>query len=94
MKDSYREVYPDPVLKPGNIWSPVFQGREPQDRIDMIYFKGRGLKVVTSAVFTTDVESTQGSWESPTAVTRKNTWPSDHAAVVFTFQFKSEQESR
>ena len=37
--DAYREVFPDPILKPGNTWSPLFP-ETPQDRIDFIYYYG------------------------------------------------------
>ncbi|CAJ0948925.1 unnamed protein product, partial [Mesorhabditis belari] len=44
-KDSYRELYPDPVNDPANTWSTTEKtnrlfGREPQDRIDFILYRG------------------------------------------------------
>ncbi|MGD1978791.1 MAG: endonuclease/exonuclease/phosphatase family protein [Akkermansiaceae bacterium] len=86
MIDSFREANPDPVRHPGNTWSPVFRGKEPQDRIDLIYYKGRGLKTVSSKVFTTAVEATLGRETTATSAVRNNTWPSDHAAVISTFR--------
>lgn len=89
MIDSYREAHPDPVKKPGDTWSPVFRGEEPQDRIDLIYYKGAGVKTVSSEVFTTAVEVTLGRESSDTSKVQGNTWPSDHAAVVSLFRLTS-----
>lgn len=86
MIDSYREANPDPVRKPGNTWSPVFQGDEPQDRIDLVYYKGKGVKTVSSKVFTMPVEVTLGRETRATSAVRNNTWPSDHAAVLSVFR--------
>ncbi len=90
LKDSFRELHPNPVLDPGTTWSTIFKGDEPQDRIDYIYYKGRRLRAVGSLVFTTGVENTLGSWKtvgnSGSKATQNNTWPSDHAAVVTRFQ--------
>lgn len=88
MQDSFRVVHPDPAALPGNTWSPVFKGTEPQDRIDFVYFKGAAFTPIASQVFTTAVENTTGTWGSSTAPLLNNTWPSDHAAVLTTFQMK------
>jgi len=83
--DSYREVHPDPVSDPGHTWSPVHvehedgSGRpEPQDRIDFVLYRGRGLRVLDSRVV---VSGTVRVWPE----VADNAWPSDHAAVVTTF---------
>ncbi len=39
--DSFRKLHPNPVLKPGNSWSTIHKGTEPQDRIDFVYYRGR-----------------------------------------------------
>jgi endonuclease/exonuclease/phosphatase family metal-dependent hydrolase len=80
--DTYRYIHPDPVLSPGNTWSPVFKATEPQDRIDRIYWQGALLKPTASRTFTTEVETTVGREGSSTAPVLNNTWPSDHAAVI------------
>ena len=80
--DSYRAIHPDPVLQPGNTWSPVFKGTEPQDRIDRIYWQGAALKPRAASTFTTAVETTLGREGSPIAAVANNSWPSDHAAVI------------
>ncbi len=83
--DSFRAIHPDPVAKPGNTWSPLFKGTEPQDRIDFVYFKGNGVTVTASEMFNTPVEVTVGSWGNSIAPALNNTWPSDHSAVLSTF---------
>lgn len=80
--DTYRYIHADPVLSPGNTWSPVFKGTEPQDRIDRIYWQGAALKPIAARTFTTAVETTLGREGSSTAPVANNSWPSDHAAVI------------
>lgn len=86
MKDSFREVHPDPAALAGETWSPIFKGGEAQDRIDFVYFMGNAATPVASEVFTTAVEEMVGTWGGSTDVTKNNTWPSDHASVVSTFK--------
>ena len=84
MVDSFRAAHPDPLKDPGFTWSPIHKAGEPQDRIDFIYHKGSGVKIRDSRVFTTHIEVTVGPWgagDDPGSM-KKNTWPSDHAAVV------------
>lgn len=85
LRDSYREVHPDPVGSPGHTWSPIHaehedgSGRpEPQDRIDFVLYRGRGLRVLDSRVV---VSGTIRVWPEVAA----NGWPSDHAAVLTRF---------
>jgi len=89
--DSYRAIHPNPVASPGYTWSPVYtlkqpwsdHSYEPQDRIDFIYFRGLvNVKGVTSEVFVVGKPMGYGSHEN-------NEWPSDHAAVVTTFNIKT-----
>ncbi|SHI85908.1 Exonuclease III [Rubritalea squalenifaciens DSM 18772] len=82
--DSFREVNPDPVLKPSNTWSPLFLG-DAQDRIDFIYYKGSSLTPTSSGMFHTAIEETLGAWGSSITPALNNTWPSDHGAVLTTF---------
>ncbi len=90
MVDSFRAVHPDPVKEPGFTWSAIHKGGEPQDRIDFIYHKGDGVAVVGSRVFTTHVEATVGPWGESydIALIRKNSWPSDHSAVLTEYLVK------
>ncbi|MGW0835169.1 HAD-IA family hydrolase [Streptomyces prunicolor] len=83
LRDSYREVHPDPAADPGHTWSPIHpvnedgSGRaEPQDRID--YVLHRGLTVLDSRTF---VVGTPSPWPDVSG----NCWPSDHAAVLTVF---------
>ncbi|HIG84189.1 MAG TPA: hypothetical protein EYG40_01755 [Verrucomicrobia bacterium] len=69
MIDAYRVVHPDPVIHPGNTWTPI-DLNDVQDRIDMVQFKGASLSVIDCRVFTT---IPQGRW------------PSDHAGVLAEF---------
>lgn len=90
MIDSFRAVHPDPVKDPGFTWSAIHKAGEPQDRIDFIYHKGPGVVVRNAKVFATRVEATIGPWgkEDEIALVRKNTWPSDHSAVLVEFLLK------
>ena len=83
LRDSYREVHPDPVRDPGHTWSPVHvehedgSGRpEPQDRIDYVLY--RGLRVLDSRTFVSGTPQVCPDVAG-------NDWPSDHAAVITTF---------
>lgn len=80
--DSYRYIHPNPLSTPGDTWSPVFKGTEPQDRIDRIYWQGRALQPTAARTFTTAVETTIGREGSSITPVANNTWPSDHAAVL------------
>ena len=46
-KDSYRELYPDPVKYPCLTWSPMSK-LDIQYRIDFIYYMGKNVKVTES----------------------------------------------
>lgn len=83
--DSFRAAYPNPVSVPGNTWSSIHKGTEPQDRIDRIYFKSPSTNVMSANVFTTEVETIIGPWGSSTTPILNNTWPSDHAAVIVSY---------
>ncbi|MGH3714131.1 MAG: endonuclease/exonuclease/phosphatase family protein [Micromonosporaceae bacterium] len=83
--DSYRVIRPSPVTDPGNTWSPVYPRHdggtgvpEPQDRIDFIY----GIGPVTPTGSAAVVYGAPTPYPNHTG----NAWPSDHAAVVSTYQ--------
>ncbi|GGJ00036.1 hypothetical protein GCM10010121_007920 [Streptomyces brasiliensis] len=87
LRDSYREAHPDPVAEPGHTWSPIHpfhedgsRRPEPQDRIDFVLH--RGLTVLDSR---TVVTGTPRPWPDVAG----NDWPSDHAAVLTSFGFRS-----
>ena len=77
--DSYRTIYPDEMKNPGITWSPAYKVGDPRthhDRIDFVYFKGKGLQVK-------DVKILGESEENADLVV--SPYPSDHRAVVATF---------
>ncbi|MED5585520.1 MAG: endonuclease/exonuclease/phosphatase family protein [Verrucomicrobiota bacterium] len=69
MIDAYRVIHPDPVIQPGDTWTPI-DPADVQDRIDMVHFKGAPLSVVDCRVFTTIAQ---------------DRWPSDHAGTLAEF---------
>lgn len=69
-RDSFREIHPDPLQTPGTTFSDLFP-LWIKDRIDYIYYTGKGLKAITSEVTNT----------------HPIRFPSDHAAVSTVFQF-------
>lgn len=83
LADSYREVHPNEAATPGNTWSPVFgpdyinEGvNEPQDRIDLVYYRGLGVQAVGS--------NTVGPADGISDISVMG-YPSDHRAVVSEF---------
>jgi len=77
--DSYRTIYPDEMKNPGITWSPAYKIGDPRthhDRIDFVYFKGKGLEVK-------DVKILGENKENADLVV--SPYPSDHRAVVATF---------
>ncbi len=76
--DTYRTVYPDEMAKPGFTWTPLKKADDPtihHDRIDYVYFKGKGVKV-------TDAKVIGENKENADIVVAP--YPSDHRAVVAT----------
>jgi endonuclease/exonuclease/phosphatase family metal-dependent hydrolase len=76
--DSYRKIYPDEMKNPGITWSPAYKVGDPRthhDRIDFVYFKGKGLQVK-------DVKILGENEENADLVVTP--YPSDHRAVVAT----------
>lgn len=84
-RDSYREAHPDPVANPGLTWwaarpkAPDWAGnstqKDPRDRIDFVYASN-------ATVVSSDVVGEKGAPDVTMSVTP---WPSDHRAVVSTF---------
>jgi endonuclease/exonuclease/phosphatase family metal-dependent hydrolase len=77
--DSYRTIFPDEMKNPGITWSPAYKVDDPRthhDRIDFVYFKGNGLKVI-------DVKILGENEENADIVVTP--YPSDHRAVVASF---------
>lgn len=81
-KDSYRVIHPSNIRKPGFTWSPGypvgnFEQDDVMDRIDFVYFRGRGLTVRSAEV----VAEKGAVTDIPV-----DPWPSDHRAVVAGFR--------
>ena len=77
--DSYRTIYPDEMKNPGITWSPAYNVGDPRthhDRIDFVYFKGKGLEVKEVKILGENEEN---------ADLVVSPYPSDHRAVVATF---------
>lgn len=79
LQDSYRIIHPDPAQEPGNTWSPVFLDnggrKEPLDRIDFVYHKGKKLTVLDSQAILVGEPTAQPNQAD-------NEWTSDHKAVL------------
>jgi alpha-L-fucosidase len=91
MVDAYRAVFPDEVATPGNTWTPPYPDGTPGrrawsdqvlDRIDFIYFGDDGLTVRDAAVV--------GESAATAEVVHPGRWPSDHRAVVATFEWTAQ----
>jgi len=84
-RDSWREVHPDPRAYPGLTWfarRPAIQAwnpadDDPQDRIDLLWFAG------PARVSHSEIVGEQGASDVSISVMP---WPSDHRAVVSSFQ--------
>lgn len=75
MRDAYRAIYPDPVVRPGWTWTPITREDDPRDRhdrIDMI-FTGPGILVKSADLVGERTERAD-------IIVRP--YPSDHRAVV------------
>jgi exonuclease III len=85
--DAWRTIYPDEMKKPGYTWTPIMMADDPEahhDRIDFVYFKGKGVKV-TGANIVGENKSNADIVVSP--------YPSDHRAVVATFMLPNQPKS-
>ncbi len=81
MNDSYRVVYPNEVKKPGHTWTsiPPKEGvAEVMDRIDFVLYWGK-MKVKSSIIIGEKSSFSDIGFDH---------YPSDHRAVLSTFQLK------
>jgi endonuclease/exonuclease/phosphatase family metal-dependent hydrolase len=81
LHDSYRDVNPDPVAKPGFTWTPggpesAPEGQEVFDRIDLVLASGEATTTASKIV---------GEVDGPDVDIAMSPYPSDHRAVVSTF---------
>jgi endonuclease/exonuclease/phosphatase family metal-dependent hydrolase len=89
LRDSYREVHPDPVAQPGFTWTPggpesAPDGQEVFDRIDW---------VLASGEVTTEASRIVGEADGPDVDVPMTPYPSDHRAVVSTFKVQPRSAS-
>lgn len=85
--DTLRFLHPDPVKDPAESWSSIHKDPEPQDRIDFIHHVGKSVKPLTCRLYATGIQRTVGAWsEERLSEVAGNTWPSDHFAVLATYQ--------
>jgi len=83
-KDSFREIHPNPIKKPGKTWISGMDkngkfGYLKEDRIDYIYYKGSMLKPLHSESFVCPPGDTLNFRN------KKIMYPSDHGFVLTTF---------
>ena len=87
-KDAWRTIYPDEMKNPGFTWSPMYKTDDPtthHDRIDFVYFKGKGVEVI-------DTKIVGESKENADIVVVP--YPSDHRAVVASFTLPNQKNER
>ena len=77
MRDAYRSVFSDEVRRPGHTWTSRPAPREVPDRIDRVYFAGAGVSPLHAAVV---------GEERAHADVVITPWPSDHRAMLATFE--------
>ena len=82
LRDSYREVHPDPAKKAGLTWTPGYphpwvKQNELHERIDMIWSGGKTITLESKII---------GELKNPTVDIAVEPYPSDHRAVVSTFR--------
>ncbi|MDR6569228.1 endonuclease/exonuclease/phosphatase family protein [Chitinophaga ginsengisegetis] len=73
-RDSYRELQPNEVTHQGGTFAAIY-GHLQTSRIDFIYYKGPGIKAVSSKIIRTAPEI-------------DDVWASDHAAVLTVFDIR------
>lgn len=76
--DVFRAAHPDEIGRPGFTWTPLPGMPEHHDRIDFIFARGQGLRIVSASVLG------EAGAQSDIAVTP---WPSDHRGVVAEVSF-------
>ena len=82
LRDSYREIYPDPVLRPGLTWTPgaphpLADHERNHSRIDYVFSGGNSQTLDAQVI---------GETEGPDVDIAIAPWPSDHRALVSTFK--------
>jgi hypothetical protein len=102
-RDAWREVYPDELAEPGRTWSPVYPSTylnrgdntaqqprpvlEPQDRIDMVYYRGANIVSIDARRSGPSGGDVVEEWEMVN-------YPSDHNAMTSTFRLSGLDATR
>ena len=101
--DTYRQLYPNPLTHPGFTYPSDNLAKDPlkltwaakadeRDRIDFIFYKGKGLKATKAIIFGPKesivygkrvMESSKDQFLLPLDV-----WPTDHKGLLVTFKLK------
>lgn len=79
-KDSYRVQFPDEIARPGNTWTPTTKPDDPKDhhdRIDFVMYRGEQLQLKNVQVVG------ENSMNADLVI---DPWPTDHRAVLATFE--------
>ncbi len=74
--DTYREIHPEPTVKPAYTWTPRYPedaADDHPDRIDFVFVRGQGVTVRSAAIVGED---------GPRSDIVVMPWPSDHRASV------------
>ena len=105
-RDAYRELYPSAVTHPGFTWVagnkdvPVDKltwapKSDERDRIDFVFYKGRGMKALRAALLGPRVSIVRGvrveeSSQDP-LIEPQGVWPSDHRGVLVNLLLEGEE---
>ncbi len=102
-KDAYRVKYPSAVTHPGFTWVADNADKkveelawapksDERDRIDFIFYKGKGIKVLDAAVFGPKGSIVKGQRIKETSkdkfIEPLGVWPSDHKGVWVTLKIR------
>ncbi len=79
-RDAYRERFPEVDRTADRTWTPRFPAQQ-QDRIDYIYYVGKGLQALDSVVIDSLIDEREGA-------DKTDRFPSDHAALVSQFSYR------
>jgi len=77
--DTYREKHPDEISNPGFTWGVIKIEKDHPDRLDFVFVSEKFRKNLISVQIIGENQSTSDIVINP--------WPSDHRAVLETFQF-------
>ena len=86
-EDAWRAFHPDEMKHPGYTWTPLSKPDDPKDhhdRIDFVYFRGKGIEVKAAKIVGENRE---------TADIVVSPYPSDHRAAVAEFALPVRPES-